>query len=146
MGQEEGGAYRNITMRNGDIDINPPLDACPPLPEITTSTATKLRPCRCAEHLTFKGVPNAQRMAMDFSKDDWRQYRWAYHRLVELVDEQIARALGALEDNNLADNTVVIFTSDHGDGYAAHRWHQKSVPYHDLREWLKRTDDTYREN
>ena len=37
--------------------------------------------------------------------------------------------LGALEDNGLADNTVVIFTSDHGDGYAAHRWHQKSVLY-----------------
>ena len=68
-------------------------------------------------------------MAMDFSPDDWRQYRWAYHQLVELVDTQIARVLQALEDNDLDENTVVIFTSDHGDGYGAHRWHQKSVLY-----------------
>ena len=48
---------------------------------------------------------------------------------MELVDKQVARLLGSLEENGLADNTVVIFTSDHGDGYAAHRWHQKSVLY-----------------
>ena len=68
-------------------------------------------------------------MAMEFSREDWRQYRWAYHRLVEKVDAQIGRVLKALADEGLADNTVIIFTSDHGDGYGAHRWRQKSALY-----------------
>ena len=68
-------------------------------------------------------------MAMGFSEDDWRQYRWAYNRLVELVDQQIGRLLSTLKENGLDRNTVIIFTSDHGDGYGAHRWHQKSVLY-----------------
>lgn len=52
-----------------------------------------------------------------------------YNRLVELADKQVSRLLKALADNGLADNTVVIFTSDHGDGSGAHRWHQKSILY-----------------
>jgi arylsulfatase A-like enzyme len=128
-GRKKAGRTERITMRNGDIEIDPPLDRCPPLPDNHEINRDEAQAVQVRRNLTSKGVPNAQTMAMSFSKDDWRQYRWAYHRLVELVDKQIARVLGALEDNGLADSTVVIFTSDHGDGYAAHRWHQKSVLY-----------------
>jgi arylsulfatase A-like enzyme len=116
-------------MRNGEVLTDPNLEQCPPLPhnfEINQDEAEAVADRRRSDK---KGVPNAQKMAMDFSREDWRQYRWAYNRLVDKVDAQVGRLLKALEDEGLADNTVVIFTSDHGDGYGAHRWHQKSVLY-----------------
>jgi len=128
-GRKKAGRTERVTMHNGDVDINPALDLCPPLPDNFSINHDEAEAVRIRRHLTSDGLPNAQMMAMKFSEDDWRQYRWAYHRLVELVDKQIARLLEALKDNGLAENTVVIFTSDHGDGYAAHRWHQKSVLY-----------------
>lgn len=128
-GRKKAGRTERITMHNGDVDTNPPLDLCPPLPDNFEISPDEAEAVQVRRTLDDNGVPNAQKMAMAFTKADWRQYRWAYHRLVELVDQQIARLLEALKENGLADNTVVIFTSDHGDGYGAHRWHQKSVLY-----------------
>jgi choline-sulfatase len=59
----------------------------------------------------------------------WRQYLWGYYRLVEKVDTEIGRVLQALEDGGHKDNTVVIFTSDHGEGVAMHHWNQKQILY-----------------
>lgn len=59
----------------------------------------------------------------------WREHRWAYARLTEMVDRQIARVLEALEQSGQAENTVVVFTSDHGDMDAAHRMEHKSTFY-----------------
>jgi len=55
----------------------------------------------------------------------WRQYRHAYYRLCEKVDAEIGRILQALHETGQEQNTVVIFTSDHGDGLGAHGWNQK---------------------
>ena len=35
--------------------------------------------------------------------------------------------LSALRFRGLADNTVVVLTSDHGEGLGAHRWTQKAA-------------------
>ena len=51
------------------------------------------------------------------------QYRVAYAAelgLVTLLDEQIGRILDALERTGLAEDTVVVFTSDHGDMFGDH--------------------------
>jgi len=63
------------------------------------------------------------------SQDDWRRYRFAYYRLVEKADAILGRILQALRDGGLEEQTVVIFSSDHGDGHGAHRWNQKSALY-----------------
>ncbi len=64
-----------------------------------------------------------------WSDDRWRQYRFAYYRLIERVDAQIALILNTLRETGQDRNTVIIFASDHGDGNAAHRWNQKQVLY-----------------
>lgn len=56
------------------------------------------------------------------------EYRRFYHYLQALVDESIGRVLQALERNGLDENTVVVFTSDHGDQLGSHggmvqKWH-----------------------
>lgn len=59
----------------------------------------------------------------------WRQYLWGYYRLVEKVDAEIGKVLDALKEGGYEDNTLVIFTSDHGEGVAKHHWNQKQILY-----------------
>ena len=46
--------------------------------------------------------------------------REAYYARVEWTDHQIGLVLDALEASHLADNTVVIYTSDHGENMGEH--------------------------
>ncbi len=59
----------------------------------------------------------------------WRLHRWLYCRLTERVDRQIGIVLEALEQSGLAEDTLVVFTSDHGDMDSAHRMEHKTVFY-----------------
>lgn len=52
-----------------------------------------------------------------------------YFSLVKSVDEEIGRVLKALEEKGLVDNTIVVFTSDHGEMMGSHGKMQKSVFY-----------------
>lgn len=65
----------------------------------------------------------------EWSDERWREHRWAYCRLTEMVDAQIRRLLAALEESGKREDTVVVFTSDHGDMDAAHRLEHKTVFY-----------------
>ena len=70
--------------------------------------------------------------SQDFSPDDWRRYRYAYYRLVEAVDAEIGKIVDEIDRQDLWENTVIIFTSDHGDGCGAHQWNQKTVLYEEV--------------
>ncbi|MHC4682225.1 MAG: sulfatase family protein, partial [Planctomycetota bacterium] len=50
-----------------------------------------------------------------WTASQWRLHRWAYCRLTEMVDAEIGTLLDALRDAGLEENTLVVFTSDHGD-------------------------------
>lgn len=67
-----------------------------------------------------------------YSPDDWRRYRSLYFRLVEKVDAEIGKIVDAIDKQDLWKNTVIIFTSDHGDGMGAHHWNQKSALYEEV--------------
>ena len=78
-------------------------------------------------------VPWRESKAWEFlrswSEQHWRYYIWGYYRHVEMVDAEIGRVLDALEDSGLAENTMVVFTADHGDGMGCHRTVQKGFLY-----------------
>ena len=63
----------------------------------------------------------------NYTEEDWRQYRYTYYRLVEKVDREIGKIIDAIDAFGLGDNTLIIFTSDHGDGNASHGWNQKTA-------------------
>ncbi len=50
-----------------------------------------------------------------------------YYALVTEVDEWVGKILQTLEELDLADNTVVIFTSDHGEMLGAHGMREKNI-------------------
>lgn len=66
----------------------------------------------------------------------WQELGWAqaaeatacYYALCSLLDELIGGLLAELEALGLAGNTVVVFTSDHGDYLGAHRLFLKGIP------------------
>ena len=68
-------------------------------------------------------------LSKDWGEQQWRSYLWNYYRMTERVDAALYKVLKALDDSGLADNTLVLFTSDHGDGVASHRWTAKLSLY-----------------
>lgn len=60
-----------------------------------------------------------------FSRKEWQAYLNSYYRLTELVDKEIGKVIEALKRNGMYENSLIIFTSDHGDGMAAHEWAAK---------------------
>ncbi|OPZ22985.1 MAG: Arylsulfatase [candidate division BRC1 bacterium ADurb.BinA364] len=70
-----------------------------------------------------------QGAAAQASEKQWRLRRWAYVRLTEWVDANIGVVLEALRESGLAENTLVVFASDHGEMDGAHRLATKGKPY-----------------
>lgn len=64
-----------------------------------------------------------------YTPDQWRHHRWAYARLTEKVDGEIGQILSALKESGQEENTLVIFSSDHGDHDGAHRLEHKTTFY-----------------
>lgn len=52
-----------------------------------------------------------------------------YYGMIEGVDREFARLLKALDDAGVADNTIVVFTSDHGDMIGSQGYKNKRWPY-----------------
>jgi arylsulfatase A-like enzyme len=65
----------------------------------------------------------------EFGEKEWQGYLNAYNKLTELVDIEISQVLDALKSNGMWENTMIVFTSDHGDGAAAHKWAAKLSLY-----------------
>ena len=49
----------------------------------------------------------------------------AYYATITFMDAQVGRILDALEETGLADDTIVVFTSDHGYHMGEHGYYQK---------------------
>jgi arylsulfatase A-like enzyme len=104
-----------------------PLDQLPPLPdnfEIPQEETGAIE-----NHMNPNSITPAITMRKTYTEKDWRIYRWIYNRLTEQVDKQIGIILDGLKEAGLEDNTLIIFTSDHGDMDASHRLASKSMLY-----------------
>ena len=71
---------------------------------------------------------------MDLPENDLR--KWAYQRYIKdylrtiaSVDENVGRLLDYLDEKGLAENTIVIYTSDHGFFLGEHGWYDKRFMY-----------------
>jgi arylsulfatase A-like enzyme len=103
-----GGLYEVL------LGVEPDDDTVPDIPEAPSQSDS------------FDGRPACQEQF----KAVWPQmvapqpadvaYRRLYYFLHKLVDQAIGRILDALETSGMADDTIVVFTSDHGDLLGAH--------------------------
>jgi arylsulfatase A-like enzyme len=66
---------------------------------------------------------NDQRIKAGFTDEVLRGARQGYYAMISELDHHIGRVLGALEELGLAGNTIVVYTSDHGEFLGEHeRW------------------------
>jgi len=94
----------------------PPVDddTLPAIPEPPSQSDSFAGRPACQEAFT-KAWP-----AMLYEQPADEAYRRLYYFLHKLVDRAIGRILDALEQAGMAEDTVVVFTSDHGDLVGAH--------------------------
>ncbi len=58
-----------------------------------------------------------------------RQAKIGYYACITHLDHQIGRLIQELKERHLYDNTLIIFTSDHGELLMDHNLFRKSLPY-----------------
>lgn len=99
---------------------------CPPLPSNHEIPALE---AEVIETNARRELPSRVYVRRHWGDEDWRLHRWAYARLTERVDAEIGKLLQALRAAGLEKNTLIVFTSDHGDMDSAHRLEHKCVLY-----------------
>lgn len=67
----------------------------------------------------------------DVTPEKWQEIAAYYMALVSHVDDCVGKILDTLERTGLAENTIVIFTSNHGEYLGDHGRVQKGAPGHD---------------
>ncbi|NBD23346.1 sulfatase-like hydrolase/transferase [Paenibacillus glycinis] len=86
---------------------------------------------------TFRGKPYIQRQQLyswgiqDYEWKDWAPIVARYYGIISQLDEAVGRVLAALEGSGAADDTIVIFTADHGDMCGSHRMLDKHYILYD---------------
>lgn len=58
-----------------------------------------------------------------------RAGRTGYYGLCSALDDNVGRLLRTLDETGLANDTIVVFTADHGDMLGSHGLEYKGVPY-----------------
>ena len=74
---------------------------------------------------------DARRSESNFSDRELRAARQGYYAMVSEVDHHVGRILARLDEMGLSENTVVVFTSDHGEWLGEHLRYGKGHPGHD---------------
>lgn len=64
----------------------------------------------------------------DFSDEELRRVRQGYYAMVSEVDHWVGEILDTLESLGILDDTVVVFTSDHGEDLGQHLQYGKDFP------------------
>lgn len=101
---------------------NPPRDDLDMYP----LESLKLRP---NVHTQPAGTDTEQSARFLTSEEGIRTAMQGYYGAITGIDQQFARLLQALEETGQADDTIVIYTSDHGEMMGSHGRMQKQVPF-----------------
>ncbi len=118
-------AARNAILPDGDPGQPASIDDMPELPanfNIPNNEPSVIR--KVHEMYRDKNYPTR-----DWTDERWRKHRWIYCRITEILDNHIGKVLSLVRASKQAENTIVFFTSDHGDGNGHHLWNQKQVLY-----------------
>tara|TARA_B100000686_G_C16483026_1_gene808111 strand:+ start:25 stop:825 length:801 start_codon:yes stop_codon:yes gene_type:complete len=70
---------------------------------------------------SIEGRPNCP----DVPRDDL----WGYYAQTTFLDDQFQRLLDTIRDLGIEDETIIIFTSDHGDMHGSHGVYKKQWPW-----------------
>lgn len=93
---------------NGPVGKYGMVPELPDLPELPDNFDIDLLP------------DNQKHRVGHWTRTDWQYYVYQCYRMVETADAQIGLIYDTLENTGLIDNTLFIFSADHGEGSAHH--------------------------
>jgi len=73
-----------------------------------------------------KDAGTAPSWAKPQNRCQWKMAQ--YHGMMKCIDDNVGKLIAALKERDLYDNTILIFTADHGDMRGEHRRQNKGVP------------------
>lgn len=73
----------------------------------------------------IKGIESGDIKGKDITKWKYQRYIKDYLRCIKAVDENVGRLLQYLDKSGLAENTIVIYSSDQGFYLGEHGWYDK---------------------
>lgn len=76
-----------------------------------------------------KAMLDAHLSGVELAKWKYQRYIKDYMRTIKSVDDQIGRLLDYLDENNLTENTIIVYTSDQGFYMGEHGWFDKRFMY-----------------
>jgi arylsulfatase A-like enzyme len=78
-------------------------------------------PAHIREIISRRGVPDVDPMMLwSPTEEQYRHALAAELGSIEFIDDSIGRILGTIDRLGIADDTVIVFTSDHGDVFGDH--------------------------
>ena len=73
------------------------------------------RPGDIDRQRAFAAIDQQTRVARDPAAYDARLVKASYYAMIELIDAELGRLIEGLDERGELDNTIIIFTSDHGE-------------------------------
>ncbi len=107
------------TMTNRDVKLVPPNNLTP----------EQKAKWDAAYDPKIKAFKEANPQGKDLVRWKYRRYMEDYLACIASVDESVGRVLDYLQESGLADNTIVIYTSDQGFYLGEHGWFDKRFMY-----------------
>ncbi len=105
---------------------HPPYNPPPEDMELYDKASLKLRPnVRLPTPADKIANPYPQLASME----TLLQAQQGYYGGISAIDKEFARLLKTLDDNGVTDNTIVVYTSDHGDMMGSHGHMAKQMPH-----------------
>ncbi|MBN1136000.1 MAG: sulfatase-like hydrolase/transferase, partial [Anaerolineae bacterium] len=110
-------------MSVNPFDPHPPLDPPPEYLErmdVDSMPLPLFRPEEMQSQRAFEGIDHQTERPLSPDDYDTRRMIAAYYAQIELIDDQVGLLLEALEASGQRENTLIIFTSDHGEMLGDH--------------------------
>jgi len=121
-------ANRPFFVHAGFYAPHPPLN--PPASELARYDDVELPP-RHPRDGEMDGMPKFYRRAAgrqaETTEAVWTAYRKHFYAMVSMLDTNVGRIMKAVEQAGIADRTLIVVTSDHGDYLGAHNLVSKSI-------------------
>jgi arylsulfatase A-like enzyme len=112
------------TMNNRDVKLIPP-NGLTPEQKVAWDAAYDPK---------IKAFQEAHLEGQDLVRWKYRRYMQDYLGCIASVDESVGRVLDYLQEAGLADNTIVIYTSDQGFYLGEHGWFDKRFMYEESQQ------------
>ncbi len=78
--------------------------------------------------LVYQELRHFKRIATPINKEKIRRARAAYYAMITELDDRIGQVIGALKASGQYGNTIIIYTSDHGESLGEHGlWYKNNL-------------------